>query len=191
MATYLIDLENLPNDFHLAIEKITEKDTIIIFYTNESQKLSINQAAKINPATIMYQKCVSGRNALDFQVVLYLGYLAGAKKIEEQFFIVSKDAGYDSVKKLCKQLNIKMQRIMPPEQRVVRANSKLEAFEKNFKKQFPNVYENDYKKLCESFKKTKNLHNLHNDLQRAYTNNLGPKIFKFVKPHLNLFQESL
>lgn len=97
MAYYLIDFENVKN-IH-GIQSLSESDTVIFFYTKNSDKLGFSLHREIisAKAKFAYFEVESGgKHALDFQLSTYLGYLAGANP-EERFYIVSKDNGYNNV----------------------------------------------------------------------------------------------
>lgn len=96
MAYYLIDYENIRTieGFHT----LGEEDTVIFFYTKNANSLSFDLHREIlsSTAKIEYAAVATGRNALDFQLSSYLGYLI-AKYPEETFVILSKDHGFSAL----------------------------------------------------------------------------------------------
>lgn len=106
MAIYLIDYENAKN--LLGINKLTAKDSIIIFYSKNANTLTFDAHQEIlsSKAKIEY-KCVEvgGRNALDFQLSSYLGYLIKQNENSECkiYIIVSKDRDFSFVKSFWKK----------------------------------------------------------------------------------------
>ncbi len=96
MATYLIDYENANKDGLNGVTKLTERDTVIIFYSDKADRMTFGLHRRLNEtaATIEYRKVdVGGHNALDFQLATYLGYLL-AQNPEEEYCVVSNDRGF-------------------------------------------------------------------------------------------------
>ncbi len=100
MAVYLIDFENVTSAGISGVQKLTKEDRVYIFYTANAANMSF--AAHLNllssPAEIIYYNVSSGgKNALDFQLSSFLGYLISQGR-DKQFYIVSGDRGYEHVK---------------------------------------------------------------------------------------------
>ena len=96
MATYLIDFENVGSDGLCGTEELTEKDSVYIFYSSNSGRISMkmHQCICCCKANFRYfEISVGGKNALDFQLSTFLGYLISLKDTEE-IFIISKDRGF-------------------------------------------------------------------------------------------------
>lgn len=101
MAIYLIDYENTRN--LCGISNLTESDTAIIFYSKNANTLTFETHKELSAtrAKIEY-KCVDvgGKNALDFQLATYLGFLLNENA---DIKIVSKDNGFSYVKSFWKK----------------------------------------------------------------------------------------
>lgn len=100
MAVYLVDFENVTSAGISGVQKLTKEDKVYIFYTANAANMSF--AAHLNllssPAEIIYYNVSSGgKNALDFQLSSFLGYLICQGK-EKQFYIISGDRGYEHVR---------------------------------------------------------------------------------------------
>lgn len=100
MAVYLIDFENVTSAGISGIQRLTKEDKVYIFYTVNASNMSF--AAHLNllssPAEVIYYNVTSGgKNALDFQLASFLGYLI-SKGEDKDFYIISNDKGYDHVK---------------------------------------------------------------------------------------------
>ena len=88
----LVDFENVDERGLSGVETLRESDRIIIFH-NGTNKMTFGMHKKLASA-----KCTSeyielkrnGRNALDFQLTTYLGYLI-AQNPNERFQIISGD----------------------------------------------------------------------------------------------------
>lgn len=101
MAIYLVDYEN--THYLGGISGLSENDTVVVFYTQNSSSLSFDAHKEIlqAQAKILYKYVdTGGKNALDFQLSTYLGCLVGEKQADrQQLYIVSKDKGFYYVSK--------------------------------------------------------------------------------------------
>lgn len=100
MAVYLVDFENVSSAGISGIQKLTKEDKVYIFYTVNASNMSF--AAHLNllssPAEVVYYNVASGgKNALDFQLASFLGYLI-CQGHEKKFCIISNDRGFEYVK---------------------------------------------------------------------------------------------
>lgn len=112
MFIYLVDTENVGNVWINLLQTTTKEDKIIVFYTDKSAKISLEDFDKITKSKtfVAAEKCYNGiSNALDFQLSSTLGYYIkespGAK-----FVIFSKDTGYDVVVQYWKDCGITVSR---------------------------------------------------------------------------------
>lgn len=111
MAHYLIDYENVMSVGLNGLSELTENDTVIIFYSENSDKLNFETHQQLieTKAAVQYQKAESGtKNALDFQLASYLGYLISDTNTteNEKYYIVTKDNGFSVLKKYWNKRNI-------------------------------------------------------------------------------------
>lgn len=103
MAYYLIDFENVKSRGMEGVELLTEEDTVCIFYSDNADSMTFDLHRKLNEtkANIIYHKVAVGtKNALDFQLATYLGYLICEQQregIHPDYFIVTKDNGFTSL----------------------------------------------------------------------------------------------
>jgi len=96
---FLVDAENVHIYGLSGIENLTKDDVVIVFLTNQcGNKLMdvINEYKKSLECNILTMEVDCGsKNALDFQLVSYLGLLIGERKNDDvEYYIVSKDTGY-------------------------------------------------------------------------------------------------
>ena len=99
MKTYLIDFENVKSKGLSGIDKLTEDDHVIIFYSENSDTISFEMHCLVMQAKaqVDYIKVrVGGKNALDFQLSTLLGYLV-AEGDNTHLFIISNDKGFDKL----------------------------------------------------------------------------------------------
>lgn len=95
---YLVDTENVGCSWRHLLENVSTNDKLILFYTEKSPNLSYVDLAYIQTYCDRFtmEKCYVGKNALDFQLVSYMGYQMKSSP-KTQFVIVSNDNGFDSV----------------------------------------------------------------------------------------------
>ncbi len=99
MATYMIDYENVKTGGLNGISRLTEADKVIIFYSENANRLTFDLHRRLMEckASIEYREVsVGGHNALDFQLVTYLGFLIAQNK-NGQYLIISNDRGFEYV----------------------------------------------------------------------------------------------
>jgi hypothetical protein len=112
MRIFLVDMENVP---HLtSLSKLAHDDFVILFYTENTPAMKMDTLRNMldTNALIRCKKVhVGTRNALDFQLSSYMGYLISVYP-NASFIIISQDTGYDVVRKFWaeeKGLKIKRQ----------------------------------------------------------------------------------
>lgn len=99
---YLIDTENIGRVTLSELEQLRDNDIAIIFESDQSFKLSFEDALLIDQQKICSIKTVNGsRNAMDFMIATVLGHLVTESK-DRIYIIVSRDKGYDEIVKYWK-----------------------------------------------------------------------------------------
>ena len=97
---YLIDFENVASDGLNGIAALTPEDQVIIFYSNNSNRLTMKMHILIGKSVCSFryfEVTVGGKNALDHQIATWLGYLIGTNAAQRSYYIVSRDMGYKFV----------------------------------------------------------------------------------------------
>ena len=110
MSYYLVDYENVKKDGLNGINELTKEDTVCIFYSDNADTLTFDLHRRINEseAEIIFQKVEVGtKNALDFQLATYLGYIIAARK-EQEYHLVTKDNGFNILCTYWGKRNIKI-----------------------------------------------------------------------------------
>lgn len=109
---FLVDSENVNDNWLMLFDMADENDEIVVFYTKKSPHMSYMSVIRLienNKINIRFEECYEGTNALDFQLVSYMGYLMGgggacsenecdaasAETGAEEYIIMSNDTGYD------------------------------------------------------------------------------------------------
>jgi hypothetical protein len=104
----LIDYENVNSNGLKGVEGVSSKDKIIIFY-KENSTMSVSAHKKLESCKAEKEYiCVSKgtKNALDFQLVAYLGVLFERNQ-DAEFAIISNDGGFDAAIEFLKKCKVK------------------------------------------------------------------------------------
>lgn len=107
---YLIDYENVHQAGFEGIEKLTENDNLVIFYTTNAETLTFSLYEKLVSCKAdiqLYKVQCGGKNALDFQLATFLGYILGNNS-DTDCHIISNDKGYEYIRNFWKERNIKI-----------------------------------------------------------------------------------
>lgn len=99
MRIFLVDMENVHKLSN--INKLTSNDKLILFYSDNTPPMpmdTIKAIVNTNVSFDLKRVHLGVKSALDFQLSSYLGYLI-ATYPEAKFIIISKDKGFDVVKK--------------------------------------------------------------------------------------------
>lgn len=109
---FLVDSENVNDNWLMLFDMADEDDEIIVFYTKKSPHMSYMSVIRLmenNKINIRFEESYEGTNALDFQLISYMGYLMGcagsfsenkcdaasAESCADEYIIMSNDTGYD------------------------------------------------------------------------------------------------
>lgn len=118
---FLVDSENVNDNWLMLFDMADENDEIVVFYTKKSPHMSYMSVIRLmenNSINVRFEECYEGTNALDFQLVSYMGYLMGrndthsennssatpivtdaadvsAASCADEYIIMSNDTGYD------------------------------------------------------------------------------------------------
>ena len=101
MNCFLVDYENVHANGLNGISGLSEEDTVIIFYSEKAETMTFGLHRRLNEskAQISFQRVsTGGKNALDFQLCTYLGYLIcqNAQSLAA-YYIVSGDSDYEAL----------------------------------------------------------------------------------------------
>lgn len=105
MSIFLVDYENVHAEGFNGLTNCSENDSIKIFYTKGADTLTFGLHRRLSEtkAKIEYHKVENGsKNALDFQLSSYLGFLI-SNHSEEKYYIVSKDKGFEALEQFWKK----------------------------------------------------------------------------------------
>ncbi|MBP1745161.1 MAG: hypothetical protein H6Q58_2139 [Firmicutes bacterium] len=180
MATYLVDYENVKTGGLNGITKLMKEDKVIIFYSENADTLTFGLHRRINEsvADISFIRVEVGcKNALDFQLVSYLGYLVAQYK-DEKYFIISNDNGFTSVKKFWHKKKVLVEVAYD-----LSGQSKVQE-EIDLKDQVVKIITNkeDAQVVMEYIQKYKTKQGIYNALVKKYDNQKAGQIYKSIKP---------
>ena len=99
MNIFLIDYENVNSIGLNGIDLLTKDDRVYLFYSENANSININIMNIIVKGNFSFKNFKlnkSDKNALDFQLVLFLGTMIKSKKSSTNFYIISHDNGYQS-----------------------------------------------------------------------------------------------
>lgn len=96
---YLIDYENVGGDGLSGCENLSKSDHILIFFTQNAQKINMSGIANHGSADLDMIEIPAGKQSVDIHIGSYLGFLSGK---DCNVVIVSKDTDFDNVIKFWK-----------------------------------------------------------------------------------------
>lgn len=108
MRVFLVDFENVKSEGLRCVDCLDEGDQVITFFSRNAESLSMDTYFNlINSNAKFYAVRLdrTGSNALDFQLVAYLGYLMGTPE-HQDVYIISKDHGFYSAATFCRNFLI-------------------------------------------------------------------------------------
>ena len=119
MNYYFVDYENVGSDGLNGVDKLDSENTVFIFYTQNADKITFDVHIQLSrtQAGVKYFKVAAGqKNALDFQLSSYLGYIINENDNETSenqngYFIVSKDSGFSNLVPFWKKNGINIRRV--------------------------------------------------------------------------------
>lgn len=166
MKYYLVDYENTNVNGLNGITNLTDTDVVCIFYSENAQNISFGLHRRLNEskAKKIYQRVEVGtKNALDFQLSSYLGYII-KENSENQFdyYIVAKDDGYKALSLYWKRKKINVSIIEDISNKNNQNENKKELLKEtkikpNEKKEISKEPTNNSKKKNSNNKKNNNL----------------------------------
>ena len=98
MNYFLVDYENVKTAGLSGISRLTEEDVVIIFYSDNANTITFDLHWRLSRtrAQVRFQKVAAGlKNALDFQMVSYLGYAIHENLGRDiVYYLVTRDQGF-------------------------------------------------------------------------------------------------
>ena len=181
MTYYLIDYENTGENGLEGLSDLGNGDQVIIFYSENADKMSFDLHQRLQEcyAAIEFRKITIGKkNALDFQLAAYLGYLM-AREENGRFCIVSKDLGYEVLLDFWKGKNIKLiDSIAAETEKNVKERTQLEENLREI------VGDEDLQMVMRCISTGKSKQVINNLLVKQYGSKKAGELYKKIKPLL-------
>lgn len=182
MSLFLVDYENVSASGLSGLEKLTEEDVVYIFYTENADRLTFDAHQRLleSRARVRYYKVESGtKNALDFQLVSFLGYMVHEHGQAAVYHIISKDSGFDSVCRFWEKQNIKVLRVSNLDvEKTCRQDQELTAKLREL------LEEKDVQVVMGMIDKYKTKQGLNNALMKQFDNKKTSEIYRVIKPYI-------
>ncbi len=180
MAIYLIDFENVHSDGLKGIEQLAENDVCYVFYSEHAGVLTFNIHKKIieSRAKIYYVEAQVGmKNALDFQLVSYLGYMIRENQ-EASYCVISNDRAFALVADFWKNKGVDVASAVS-----LAAAVRLKENEKTASQLaslIPDKQEREFVAKCIEELSTKQ--GINNRIAKKYGTTRAGEIYKLIKP---------
>lgn len=179
MAFYLVDYENVNTEGMQGVELLSAVDEVIIFYSHYADRLTfdLHQRINLSQAAVQYIKVdACKKNGLDFQLVTYLGYLI-ARTPESNFYIVSKDNGFQSVVQFWEERQIAVSQL----DSITAAGDcrKRDTMEQQIENLFADSA--TARRVADCLRKSRSKQELHNYLAAAFRTDEAGKYYHKVK----------
>ena len=183
MAIYLIDFENVHSDGLKGIEKLERSDECYVFYSEHAGVLTFNMHKKITEsrAKMYYVEAQVGmKNALDFQLVSYLGYML-REKPEATYCLISNDKAFELVSKFWQDKGVNVTSAVSLDKSANAAQySKISA---ELEKLLADRSEREFVEKCINELSTKS--GINNRIVKKYGTTRAGEIYKLIKPLLS------
>ncbi len=193
MSVYVVDFESVQANGLAKIEKLSDKDIVIIFYSVNQSKIAIDAVKKIlkSNAIVLFKeanvkikkKDKSFHDALDMQLVTYMGYIIGKYQNKDtQHYIVADDRGFSFVCEYWRNRGFRMDQIKSIEESfapVPENEPVLPEYEKEVRDLIEDV--NTAKAVAKIIRHYKTKNGIHMRLQKEYGTK-GQEYFKVIKP---------
>lgn len=108
MRVFLIDFENVKSDGLRSVDCLEAGDQVITFFSKNAESMSMDTYFNLIHSKAKFYAVRldrTGSNALDFQLVSYLGYLMGTNE-DQDVYVISKDHGFYSAVSFCRNFLI-------------------------------------------------------------------------------------
>jgi hypothetical protein len=188
MSIFLIDYENVNVEGFNGLSNCTENDYIKIFYTKGAETLTFGLHRRLSESKskIEYYKVENGsKNALDFQLSSYLGYLISSNP-NEKYYIVSKDKGYEILTNFWqKYKNLNCQISLVSDLSLKNEQEEKNKLKQSIKSALSDTNYNDLvNDIFVLIEKYKTKQGINNALVKAYESKKAGEIYKKIKPLL-------
>lgn len=112
MRIFLVDYENVKAEGLEFIDYLEPEDQVVTFFSKNAETIPMGTYFKLIRSRAGFyaiQLDKSGKNALDFQLVTYLGYLMGTDG-DQEIYVITGDKGFLSAVSFCRKFLIPQSR---------------------------------------------------------------------------------
>ena len=206
MNYFLIDYENVHVAGFEGVTKLTDNDCVVIFYSENADTMTFDLHIKINESKANFQLqkvAVKEKNALDFQLCTYLGFLSRDKLTDDAtdknfYYVVSNDKGYSVLPEYLKKFGIDVRLVSnvakdevkvtppPPKPQVVQVQPAKPAGE--LEKALSKVLNNsaDIPEVVKNINALKTRTDVNNYLGQKFNSpQKGGEIYRAIKPFIS------
>ncbi len=188
MNYYFIDYENVGSEGLNGINALDENNSVYIFYSRNADKITFDIHMQLNEskALITYNKVEAGhKNALDFQLSSYVGYVIH-KDTEGEYFIVSKDNGFNTLISFWDKFKVKLSVIQSISNQTPAPMKPAEPTTKEIREKLSGQITDkavltEVVKIIRSYKTKQGINNA---LVKKYESQKAGEIYKIIKPLL-------
>lgn len=187
MNYYLVDYENVKTQGLNGVNKLPKEDVVCIFYSENADNLTFGLHRRLNEskANIIFQKVEVGhKNALDFQLSSYLGYIIHENlDTPYEYYIVTKDKGYESLANYWKKRKINVSLVVDV------AKQSEQSAQNALEKQVAELImdKSEAGNICNIIQQYKTKQGINNALMKKYPskdNKKSSEIYTAIKPLL-------
>lgn len=180
---YFIDYENVGQSGFSGSENLTSNDEIYLFHyvgTGDVKYENLISMANTKARTQIIRLTTHAKNAMDFQIVALLGYLTGKYQNRANYYIVSKDKGYESaIECILSTVNGGLKITTRPS---ISGQTETQSFEDAIRASLQGVaVPKTINKAIRAAVEAKNLSNLHEILQKELSRDYD-KVYAAIKP---------
>ncbi len=193
MSVYVVDYENVQANGLSKIEKLSDKDVVIIFYSVNQPKIDIDIVKRmlrtkaevwLKEANVKIEETnKSFHDALDMQLATYMGYIIGKyQEKDTQHYIVSGDRGFSFVCEYWRNRGFCMEQIKSIEESLI-PSPETEPILPEYEKEVCDLIDdvNIAKAIAKIIRNHKTKNGIHDYLEKKYGTK-GQEYFKIIKP---------
>ncbi len=185
MSIFLVDYENVHVEGFNGLSNCSENDLIKIFYTKGADMLTFGLHRRLSEtkAKIEYLKVENGsKNALDFQLSSYLGFLI-ANHAEEKYYIVSKDKGFETLEQFWKKSPVKHALVTLVSDISLKIEQEVQNQMKNTVQSVlkESSFKDNVNEIIQIIDKYKTKQGIYSALVKTYEEKKGAEIYKKIK----------
>ena len=184
MTHYLyIDTENVGNSWIPLMDQADADTVMLLFYTAQTSAISMPQLGRllnfVKRADVQLINCTVGKDALDFQLVSYLGYMI-REAPEEDYCIISNDKAFELVGRFWQDKNVNVCSAVCLEQ--AKESGEHSRLHSELEKLITNSDELEFVEKCINELTTKS--GINNRIVKKYGTTRAGEIYRLIKPLL-------